>query len=68
MISWPDLCFKFAMIASKRKFIRSVFFHNIRIVSPCNHLRAARLDFWGAVALVCMFGIAAKLIQMMLAN
>lgn len=56
------------MIASKRKFIRSVFFHNIRIVSPCNHLRAARLDFWGAVALVCMFGIAAKLIQMMLAN
>ena len=56
------------MIASKRKFMRSVFFHSIRIVSPCNHLRTARLDFWGAVGLVCMIAIAAKFVQMILAN
>lgn len=56
------------MIASKRKSIRSVFFHSIRIVSPCNHLRTARLDFWGAVGLVCVIGIAAKFVQMVLAK
>jgi hypothetical protein len=56
------------MIASQRKFIRSVFFQSIRIVSPCNHLRTARLDFWGAVGLVCVIGIAAKFVQMILAD
>ncbi len=56
------------MIASKRKFIRSVFFQSIRVVSPCNHLRTARLDFWGAVGMICALGLAAKLVQALLAK
>jgi hypothetical protein len=31
-------------------------------------MRTARLDFWGAVGLVCALGLAAKFVQMVLAN
>jgi hypothetical protein len=54
------------MIASTRKFIRSGFFQTISIVSPSNPLRTARLDFWGAVGLVCVIGTLAKIAQTLL--
>ena len=56
------------MIASERKFARSVLFQSIRVVCPCNHLRTARLDFYGAIGLICAVGIAAKVVQAFLAN
>jgi len=53
---------------SERKFSRSVLFQNIRVVCPCNHLRTARLDFYGAIGLICAIGIAAKVVQTFLAD
>jgi len=54
--------------STERKFIRSVLFQSIRVVCPCNHLRTARLDFYGAIGLVCAIGIAAKVVQTFLAH
>ena len=56
------------MIVSERKFSRSVLFQNIRVVCPCNHLRTARLDFYGAIGLICAIGIAAKVVKTFLAD
>jgi hypothetical protein len=57
-----------AMITTSRKFKRSQFFNSINIVWPTNHLRMARLDFWGAVALVCVVGLLVKFAQSLLTN
>jgi len=56
------------MTSSTRKFKRSRFFNSINIVWPTNHLRMARLDFWGAVALVCVVGMLVKFAQSLLTN
>jgi hypothetical protein len=56
------------MNGSKQKFIRSVLFQSIRVVCPCNHLRTARLDFYGAIGMVCAMSVAAKMIQAFLAH
>lgn len=56
------------MTTSTRKFKRSRFFNSINIVWPTNHLRMARLDFWGAVALVCVVGMLVKFAQSLLTN
>jgi hypothetical protein len=47
---------------------RSELFRSINIVWPTNHLRTARMDFWGAVALVCAIGMLAKFAQTLLTN
>ena len=57
-----------AMIAPERKFYRSVLFQSIRVVCPCNHVKTARLDFYGAIGLICAIGIAAKVVQTFLAD
>ncbi len=56
------------MNGSKHKFIRSVLFQSIRVVCPCNHLRTARLDFYGAIGMVCALSVAAKMVQSLLAH
>jgi len=56
------------MTTTARKLKRSRFFNTINIVWPTNHLRMARLDFWGAVALVCVIGMLVKLAQSVLTN
>lgn len=53
---------------NSRKLHRSGFFQSINIVWPTNHLKTARLDFWGAVALVCVIGMVAKFAQTLLTN
>ena len=57
-----------SMTGTTRKFQRSGFFRSLNIVWPTNHLRTARMDFWGAVALVCAIGIFAKFVQNLLTN
>ena len=56
------------MTNSTRKSNRSEFFHSLSIVLSSNHLRAARTDFWGAVALVCVLGTVAKFAQTLLSH
>ena len=56
------------MNSTTRKFNRSGFFQSLNIVWPTNHLKTARLDFWGAVALVCVIGIVAKIAQSLLTS
>jgi hypothetical protein len=69
---WPEVGKAYALWASMtgttRKFQRSDFFRSLNIVWHTNHLRTARMDFWGAVALVCSIGIFAKLVQNLLTN
>ena len=40
--------------------------HSLDLVWPTNRLRKARMDFWGAVAMVCAFGLLAKFAQSLL--
>ena len=47
---------------------RSEFFHSLNLVWPTNHLRTARLDFWGAIILVCACGMVAKFAQTLLSH
>ncbi len=56
------------MIATKPPTSRSVLFQSLRVVCPCNHLRAARLDFYGTIGLVCALSVAARLVQALLAD
>ena len=56
------------MNTSNRKSNRSDLFNSLNLVWPANRLRAARVDFWGAVALVCAIGMAAKFAQSLLAH
>ena len=56
------------MTNSTRKSKRSEFFHSLNLVWPSNQLRTARMDFWGAVALVCALGTVAKLAQTVLSH
>jgi hypothetical protein len=56
------------MTGTTRKFLRSGFFRSLNIVWHTNHLRTARLDFWGAVSLVCAIGMFAKLVQNLIAH
>jgi hypothetical protein len=48
------------------KFNRSEFFHSLDLAWPTNHLRRARMDFWGAVVLVCALGLVARFAQSLL--
>ena len=48
------------------KLQRSEFIHSLDLVWPTNQLRKARLDFWGAVAMVCAIGLLAKFAQSLL--
>ncbi|MDR3456094.1 MAG: hypothetical protein P4N60_01500 [Verrucomicrobiae bacterium] len=54
------------MVNSTRKSKRSEFFHSLCLVWPTNHLRTARIDFWGAIVLVCVCGMVAKFAQTLL--
>jgi len=56
------------MTNSTRKSKRSEFFHSLSLVWPTNHLRTARIDFWGAIALVCACGMVAKFAQTLLTH
>jgi len=56
------------MTGTTQKSNRSEFLHSINIVGPANHLEAARHDFWGAVALVVVIGMFAKLVQTLIIN
>jgi hypothetical protein len=56
------------MRAPNHKLNRSGFFTSLNLVCPCNQLRAARLDFWGGVALVCLLGTLARLAQVLLSQ
>jgi hypothetical protein len=60
--------YNLSMTVSTRHFKRSEFFRSINIVWPTNHLRTARTDFWGAVTLVCVIGLFAKVVQSLLTN
>ena len=51
-----------------RKSNRSDLFNSLNLAWPANRLRTARIDFWGAVALVCAIGMAAKFAQTLLAH
>jgi hypothetical protein len=51
-----------------RKSNRSEFFNSLNLIWPTNRLRTARIDFWGAVALVCAIGMAAKFAQSVLSH
>jgi len=57
---------QFSMTANK--FNRSRFCYSISLIGAANPLRSARLDFVGAVTLVCGIGMFFKLIQMLLAD
>jgi hypothetical protein len=54
------------MTNPNRKLQRSEFMHSLDLVWPTNQLRKARLDFWGAVAMVCAIGLLAKFAQSLL--
>lgn len=54
------------MTHSTRKLQRSEFMHSLDLVWPTNQLRKARMDFWGAVAMVCAIGLLAKFAQSLL--
>ena len=56
------------MITSPNKLKRSEFFHSLNLVWPTNQLRAARLDFWGGVMLVCALGIIGRFAQSLLSH
>jgi hypothetical protein len=51
-----------------RKSNRSDLFNSLNLIWPRNRLRTARIDFWGAVALVCAIGMVAKLAQTVLSH
>lgn len=56
------------MTGTSHKSNRSEFLRSIKIVWPTNHLREAHLDLWGAVLLVAVIGMCAKLIQTLIMN
>jgi hypothetical protein len=58
----------FAMNDPIRKSIRSELINSLNLVWPTNRHRTARVDFWGAVALVCAIGMVAKLAQTLLSH
>ena len=47
---------------------RSRFYHTIYEINTSHPVRAARLDFFGSVLLVCSIGMITKLIQELLAH
>ncbi len=63
-----DAQFAFAMKNQTRKSIRSELFNSLNLIWPTNRVRTARIDFWGAVALVCAIGMVAKLAQTLLSH
>ena len=56
------------MTTSHSKLKRSEFFHSLNPVCPMNQRRAARLDFWGGVMLVCALGIIGRFAQSLLSH
>ncbi len=64
--AWHDGCVKVSMIHPTNKLQRSEFVHSLDLVWPTNQLRKARMDFWGAVAMVCVIGLLAKFAQSLL--
>ncbi len=54
------------MIHPTNKLQRSEFVHSLDLIWPTNQLRKARMDFWGAVAMVCVIGLLAKFAQSLL--
>ncbi len=56
------------MLHTNRKSGRSEFFHSLNLVWSVNQLRTARGDVWGAIVLVCAFGVLAKLVQSLLTH
>jgi len=65
---WHGSCNQTAMTNSTHKSKRSEFFHSLSLVWPTNRLRTARIDFWGAIVLVCACGMVAKFAQTLLTH
>lgn len=63
---WHDGCVKVGMTNPTHKLQRSKFIYSLDLIWPTNQLRKARLDFWGAVAMVCAIGLLAKFAQSLL--
>jgi hypothetical protein len=67
-VGMVDANIGFAMKNQTRKSTRSDLFTSLNLVWPTNRLRTARVDFWGAIALVCTIGMVAKLAQTWLSH
>ena len=53
---------------NNRKSNRSDLINSLNLIWPTNQLRTARIDCWGAIALVCANGMVAKFAQTMLSH
>lgn len=53
---------------TNQKQLRSRFCQTIGHIGAVHPVRAARLDFFGSITLVCGVGVLAKLVQTLLAH
>ena len=54
------------MTATNLKPNRSHFFETISAITVVHNAKAAKLDFWGPVALVCIIGSVAHIVHALL--